>query len=92
MHTFFVSDCAHFTQNLNNYVFCYKCDKIYAGDDVTAIIASHPDHDQSTGIPFDGLFVLPDFITANEEEMLMSGIDSCTWVTSQSGRRKQVSI
>lgn len=78
-------------QNLKNHVFCYKCNKIYAGDNVASTIESHPEHDNQTGIDFPGVFVSPDFISPNEENMLMTGIDSLPWDISQSGRRKQVS-
>lgn len=77
-------------QNLKDYVFCYKCNKIYAGDNAAAIIQSHPEHENKTGINFPGVFVSPDFITPDEENALMKGIDSFPWVISQSGRRKQV--
>ena len=79
-------------QNLKNHVFCYKCNKIYAGDNVNATIASHPEHDNKIGIEFPGVFVSPDFISANEENALMTGIESLPWDISQSGRRKQVSV
>lgn len=79
-------------QNLRSYVFCYKCNKIYAGHDVYATIDQHPDHANQTGIEFTGVFVLPDFISESEETDLMTGIDSQPWDISQSGRRKQVSI
>ncbi|XP_055295379.1 alpha-ketoglutarate-dependent dioxygenase alkB homolog 4 [Sitodiplosis mosellana] len=76
-------------KNLKYYVFCYKCIKIYAGDNVTATIGSHPEHGAQIGIEFPGVFVSPDFISANEENALMTGIDSLPWDISQSGRRKQ---
>lgn len=78
-------------QTLKNYVFCYKCNKIYAGDDVPATLAAHPQHGQQIGIEFAGIFVLPEFITPEEEERLVTGMDSEPWAASQSGRRKQVS-
>lgn len=77
-------------QSLNNHVFCYKCNKIYAGDEVNATIDSHPHHSNQVGIDFPGVFVLPDFISSDEENELMTGIDSLRWEISQSGRRKQV--
>lgn len=78
-------------QNLENYVFCYKCNKIYVGHNITAIIESHPEHDKQSGLDFPGVFVLPEFISPNEKNALMIGIDSLPWDISQSGRRKQVS-
>lgn len=78
-------------QTLKNYVFCYECNKIYVGDDAPATIAAHPHHNGEIGIEFPGIFVLPEFITADEEAQLVAGIDSQSWAASQSGRRKQVS-
>lgn len=75
---------------MKSFVFCYKCNKIYPGDDVTSTIESHPHHDLFTGIDFQGIYVLPDFIEPSEELDLMTGIDSLPWDISQSGRRKQV--
>lgn len=43
------------------------------------------------GIEFPGVFVMPDFLSPNEEKQLMTYIDSLQWDGSQSGRRKQVS-
>lgn len=79
-------------QKLTNYVFCYKCNKIYAGSDVDAVINAHPDHDNESGTPFQGICVQTDFVTETEANQLMTGIDSMKWDISQSGRRKQVSI
>lgn len=79
-------------QTLKNYVFCYKCNKIYAGEDESATIAAHPQHDQQIGIEFPGIFVLSEFITPDEEQRLVAGMDSEPWAASQSGRRKQVSF
>lgn len=79
-------------QTLKNYVFCYKCNKIYPGDNVTETIAVHPEHDNEVGVDFLGVLVKPDFITFDEENALITGIDSLPWDVSQSGRRKQVSI
>lgn len=79
-----------FLQTLKNYVFCYKCNKIYIGD-VSVTMAAYPYHDEQIGIEFPGIFVMDDFITPNEEKQLVAGIDSQLWTASQSGRRKQVS-
>lgn len=40
--------------------------------------------------PFDGLIVVKEFISVDEEADILSNVDSHTWVESQSGRRKQV--
>lgn len=81
----------YFRQNLDSYVFCYKCNKVYNGDDIKTTIESHPEHNEQAGFDFPGVFVLPDFISPVEENALMVGIDGLPWDISQSGRRKQVS-
>lgn len=46
--------------------------------------------DRSTSINVDGLLLINDFISENEESFLVEKIDKKSWVLSQSGRRKQV--
>ena len=41
-------------------------------------------------VKFDGVCVVQDFVSIEEEEELMREIDGQQWVESQSGRRKQV--
>lgn len=38
----------------------------------------------------DGIFIEHNFITENEETVLMNNLDAIPWDVSQSGRRKQV--
>lgn len=44
----------------------------------------------SGGVEFDGVTVVQDFLTHQEEKELIEAIDQQPWVESQSGRRKQV--
>lgn len=46
-------------------------------------------HEGNEGVSFPGLLVICDWITEDEEQTLISGMDSLPWDTSQSGRRKQ---
>lgn len=71
-------------------MFCYKCNRIYAGDDVSTVIAAHPEHNGDSGMEFPGIYIQTDFISPKEEKELMNGIDKLKWDASQSGRRKQV--
>ena len=45
-----------------------------------------------THTPLDGVTIVKEFISRQEERAIVSAIDSNTWVDSQSGRRKQVSV
>ncbi len=42
------------------------------------------------GLNFPGVFVLPNFVTEEEEQTLVAAIDESPWKPSQSGRVKQV--
>lgn len=71
---------------------CYKCgDRIYRGDDVETILNEHPAH-SNEGLHFPGVYIQTDFISEQEEQLIMRGIDEMPWDISQSGRRKQVNI
>ena len=51
-------------------------------------------HHTELGMPFDtfeGVTVVKDFLSQQEEASVVSAIDSEHWASSQSGRRKQVS-
>lgn len=39
--------------------------------------------------PIDGIYLVPDFLTENEEKQLAEAIDQDVWIPSQSGRLKQ---
>lgn len=82
----------YFEQYLESHVFCYECEKVYAGDNVTAVANTHPVHGGQIGINFPGIYVIPNFITPEEEENLIAGIDSSPWEISQSGNSIQVML
>ena len=42
------------------------------------------------GLPFEGVTVVKEFVTCEEEEKIINDIDESAWAESQSGRRKQV--
>ncbi|KAL4714093.1 hypothetical protein ACJJTC_008447 [Scirpophaga incertulas] len=69
------------------YVFCPLCNKAWQGWDMD-LYKQHPYH-QGNAIDYPGIYILLDFITANEERDLMKNIDEMPWDISQSGRRKQ---
>lgn len=50
---------------------------------------NHPHH-TGKSYSLDGIFVEHEFISEEEETMLMNSLDDMPWDTSQSGRRKQV--
>lgn len=56
------------------------------------VLADHPAHNSQEGIEFPGVYVGTDFLSEEEEIILMQGIDGMPWDISQSGRRKQVSF
>lgn len=78
----------HF-QKLTSYVFCPLCDHIYPGWDCGAITKEHETGHKVPGKHFPGIYVGLDFITAEEENILIEGFDGLPWDVSQSGRRKQ---
>lgn len=47
------------------------------------------EHQLSDGKDFPGVFVLPNFISIQEAESIVKGIDESSWDLSQSGRRKK---
>lgn len=81
-------------QELESFVFCPECNKVYPGWDVELVCSAHPDHLNSSdeaaeGIDFPGILVMPNFLTAKEGTDVMRNLDEITWQPSQSGRRKQ---
>lgn len=74
---------------MNSYVYCPLCDLIYPGWNCEEVLENHPSHGRITGIKYPGVHVQLDFITPEEEIILMDGIDNEPWDISQSGRRKQ---
>lgn len=57
-----------------------------------SVLSSHPNHDESNGLSFPGMHVELNFITEEESQQLINGIDGLPWDISQSGRRKQVNV
>ena len=51
-----------------------------------------PAFTRATTAPFDGVTVVKEFLTEEEEAAILSAVDSHTWIDSQSGRRKQVKL
>lgn len=51
---------------------------------------NHPLHSSVGSCKVTGVYVLPDFISDDEERQLILDLDSLPWDVSQSGRRKQV--
>lgn len=50
---------------------------------------NHPNHN-GTSYNLDGIYIKHEFITEEEEAVLIKNLDCMPWDTSQSGRRKQV--
>lgn len=73
-------------QQLDSYVFCPKCNKIFKGWDV---ILNCDEHQSIDGKDFAGVFVLPEFLTISEAESIVNNVDKSSWDLSQSGRRKK---
>ena len=44
------------------------------------------------GLPFEGVTLVKEFVSCDEEEKLAHDIDRSAWAESQSGRRKQVRL
>uniref|UniRef100_A0A336MNU2 CSON003591 protein n=1 Tax=Culicoides sonorensis TaxID=179676 RepID=A0A336MNU2_CULSO len=73
-----------------SYVYCYICKKVYEGWDTENIESEHAgSHNNLQGHAFPGILVIPEFLTKDEMNRLMKGIDELHWDVSQSGRRKQ---
>lgn len=67
------------------YTYCPDCCIAYKGTTL-----QHPNHNEPDQIEFPGVFVMKEFINAEEENNLLAALDSIAWDPSQSGRRKQV--
>lgn len=69
------------------YFFCPEC------GNKAWIAESHNDHHEGSGIDsvlIDGVYVIRDFISEEEEKQLVNAVDTRKpWVPSQEGRRKQ---
>lgn len=69
------------------YVYCPFCKKTWPGWELSTY-RQHPNHDGDP-LEYSGVFIDLEFLTVQEEQLLMAGIDSMQWDLSQSGRRKQ---
>ncbi|XP_036341388.1 alpha-ketoglutarate-dependent dioxygenase alkB homolog 4-like [Rhagoletis pomonella] len=76
-------------QELHAYSFCPACERLFEAWNPFEVRAKHPEHNGEEGLPFPGLYVQEQFISASEGELLMESLDALPWTTSQSGRRKQ---
>ncbi|CAG0894702.1 unnamed protein product [Darwinula stevensoni] len=83
---------ASLTDPRETHIYCPLCNLAWRGYDMNAW-KTHPHHE---GTPFSlpGVFLLvsipqPDFLTQEEADALMEGMDALPWSTSQSGRSKQ---
>lgn len=77
-------------KKLSNASFCSYCNLLWSGWNANEY-KNHPNHN-GTSYNLDGIFIKHEFITEEEEVVLMKNLDSMPWDTSQSGRRKQVCI
>jgi len=74
-------------QDFDSYVYCIACQCIFKGWD---IFENCGEHDPSTGRKFPGVLVVDDFLTSEESNVLVEGVDHLLgWDASQSGRRKK---
>ncbi|KAK9512994.1 hypothetical protein O3M35_001289 [Rhynocoris fuscipes] len=66
------------------YFYCHLCDLCWPGWNCS-------DHSNHTGEPIrlEGVHLIENFISKEEETQLISDLDSLPWEFSQSGRRKQ---
>lgn len=69
------------------YVYCPFCNKAWEGWAVSQY-KEHPNH-RGSPVEYSGVYIDLNFLSEEEEECLMNGIDGMTWSLSQSGRRKQ---
>lgn len=69
------------------YVYCPFCNKAWKGWDLNSY-KEHPNH-TGDSITYPGVFIEPNFLSEEEERMLMINIDEVPWNISQSGRMKQ---
>lgn len=77
-------------KNLESYVLCPDCNKIYPGWDVNKTLSEHLNkHKNIIGIESPGILVKLNFISTAEGKDLMKELDNIQWQGSQSGRRKQ---
>ncbi|CAH0547754.1 unnamed protein product [Brassicogethes aeneus] len=69
------------------YIYCPFCNKAYPGWNIEDY-NSHPNH-SGDAIEYPGIYIDLNFLSDDEEKVLINGVDSMPWDLSQSGRRKQ---
>lgn len=70
-----------------SFVYCPHCNKAWPGWDMDNYY-EHPIH-KGTPIDYSGVYIDLNFLTEDEESILLKNIDKESWCLSQSGRRKQ---
>lgn len=81
-------------ENSTNIIFIY-CDACRQAIrmDIYESRSQCPHHDEigndQIAFPLDGIYLVADFLSENEEEQLLQAIDNDIWIPSQSGRLKQ---
>ncbi|XP_049780620.1 alpha-ketoglutarate-dependent dioxygenase alkB homolog 4-like [Schistocerca cancellata] len=70
-----------------SYIYCAFCNKAWEGSCMKDY-KTHSAH-EGDAIEFPGIYIQLDFLTPEEEAILINGIDEMPWDLSQSGRRKQ---
>ncbi|RNF02043.1 alkylated DNA repair protein alkB like protein 4 [Trypanosoma rangeli] len=88
------SSCSFTCVGSSQYGLCWQCNTVFQIYD--GAFKSCVDHEYATpnlGICLEGIFVIPDFVSALEEESFVRFLDEPSsfsgWKLSQSGRRKQ---
>ena len=64
------------------FYYCEHCKRAWPGSH------DHPDH-QGDGLDFPGIFLMPEFVSEEEESVIEQEIYKTSFIDSQSGRRKQ---
>ena len=73
------------------YLFCSVCENTFSyGQNCTHLTAGKGNSNLPNHVKFEGVTVIPDFISIDEEALIVKDIDNTSWKPSQSGRRKQV--
>lgn len=70
-----------------SYIYCLHCNKAWSGWNADHYY-EHPNHSGSS-IDYSGVYIDVNFLSEDEESMLLMNIDKMDWCLSQSGRRKQ---
>lgn len=85
--TAFGINSKQFNLSGESYVYCPLCNKAWSGWNSYSHY-EHPGH-SGQSLSYDGVYIDTNFLSNNEESMLVKYIDKLPWNLSQSGRRKQ---